>query len=138
MNRKQALTNNFMTALREHFEAIERGEVKEMYTANEFAAALYVHPGHLGDTVKETTGRSICEWLNVKTLEYIEDKLLHTDLPIKVIADHLTFETPSNFTKYFKKHRGMTPKVFRKTEKPRTSPFSGAEAAVSLLKKNGK
>ena len=62
MNRKQTLTNDFMTALREHFEAIERGEVREMYTADEFAAALYVHPGHLGDTVKETTGRS-STWL---------------------------------------------------------------------------
>jgi hypothetical protein len=29
MNRKQVLTNDFMTALREHFEAIERREVRE-------------------------------------------------------------------------------------------------------------
>jgi AraC-like DNA-binding protein len=92
-----------MIALGEHFEAIGRGEVKEMYTAYEFAA-----------------------------------ELLHTDVPIKVIADHLTFETPLNFTKYFKKHRGMTPKAFRKTEKPRISPFPGTVSAVSLLKKHGK
>jgi|HubBroStandDraft_1064217.scaffolds.fasta_scaffold491290_1 AraC family transcriptional regulator, regulatory protein of adaptative response / methylphosphotriester-DNA alkyltransferase methyltransferase len=107
-----------MIALQRHFEAIDRGEVEEMYTADEFAAELYVHPGHLGDTISEMTGKSICTWLNERTLAYIKDKLLHTDMPVKEISDKLTFRTPSNFTKYFKKHMGLTPKSFRKAGKP--------------------
>jgi AraC-like DNA-binding protein len=118
MSRKRELCDEFLLALQRHFEAIDRREVEEMYTADEFASELCVHPGHLGDTISEMTGKSICDWLNEKTLAYIKDKLLHSDMPVKAISERLTFRAPSNFTKYFKKHTGLTPKSFRKSGKP--------------------
>jgi AraC-like DNA-binding protein len=138
MNRKKELSDRFMISLQNHFEAIDRGEVEEMYTADEFSAELNVHAGHLGDIVREMTGKSICDWLNERTLEYIKDKLLNTDMPIKAISEKLTFHESSNFTKYFKKHTGETPKSFRKSQIPQTSPFSGAGTDIDLQKKSWK
>jgi len=66
----------------------------------------------LSNTIKDVTGKSSCDVCNDKTVAISKKLLAETDLTIAEIALKLTYE-PTNFTKYFKKHVGITPSQYR-------------------------
>lgn len=74
---------------------------------------MHIHPTHLSNTIKETTGKTPCDICNDKTIIVAKRLLNNSDQTIANIAYNLTFE-PTNFTKYFKKHTGETPSNYRK------------------------
>lgn len=47
------------------------------------------------------------------------DMLANTAIPIKVIADELGFDSPSNFARSFKRWTGASPSAFRRARNPR-------------------
>ena len=93
-------------------EKILRGDASDFLEIHEAAAMLHVHPTHLSNTIKETTGRSPCDLCNTRTIAAAKALLDRSDLAIADVAVKLTFE-PTNFTKYFKRHTGMTPSAYR-------------------------
>lgn len=107
-----ALFNNILDT---HLRKIIRGIEDHFLSIHEVAAMLYIHPTHLSNTVKATTGRSPCDICNEKTIKAAQELLANSSLSIADIAIKLTFE-PTNFTKYFRKHTGQTPSAFRKEQ----------------------
>ena len=58
---------------------------------------------------------TITQYVNRAKLQYSKELLAYTDMPLTEITNHLNFESTSHFHNLFKKHFGVTPAVFRKT-----------------------
>lgn len=89
----------------------------DMYEIEDFAKLLFVHPTHLSNTIKEITGISACGVYQHKIMAVAERLLSDPSRTIRDIALTLTYE-PSQFTKWFKKLSGITPRQFRQKLKP--------------------
>jgi len=77
-----------------------------------FAAILFIHPVHLSNTIKLTTGHSPCYFFEDKLMKEARKMLREEPFTIAEIAERLTFDT-SNFTKFFKRFEGVTPSAYR-------------------------
>ena len=62
---------------------------------------------------KAYTSFSPSEYVNVIRLQKAENMLVNTDLRIKDIAASCGFENEYYFSNFFKKHKGVSPSVFR-------------------------
>lgn len=110
--RQHEITRDYLNALDVHLNDLVEGRVTEMFEIRDFAALLHIHPTHLTNTVKLTTGVHPCHFFEEKVLEIAKTKLRDPKVTIAQVAADLTYD-PSNFTKFFKKFAGMTPKEFR-------------------------
>jgi AraC-like DNA-binding protein len=90
---------------------------KEKITLDELAFIFRTNRSTLCKVFKATTGKTISEYVNDKKLLKAKDKILSTDKTLTEIAEELNFESIHYFTRFFKKHVGVSPKEFRKNEK---------------------
>jgi AraC-like DNA-binding protein len=110
--RQHEITADFLIAVDKHLDDIMENRVFDMMEIRDFAEALYIHPTHLSNTIKLTTGKSPCYFFEEKIMNIVKKLLQDTNIPIAEIARNLTFD-PSNFTKFFKRFEGVTPKQYR-------------------------
>lgn len=110
--RQKEITADFLKALDKHIQDIVNGRVDTMYEIKEFAGILNIHPIHLTNTVKLTTGKHPCSYFEERILTAAKQMLSENKMSIASIAQLLTYD-PSNFTKFFKRYTGKTPKQFR-------------------------
>ena len=112
--RQHEITADYMKAIDLHLAEFTSGKVTEMYEIRDFAAKLFIHPTHLSNTIKLTTGKHPCHFFEEKIMAIAKEKLQQNDKSIAEIAAYLTFD-PSNFTKFFKRFGGQTPKQYRES-----------------------
>src|SRR5262245_42585911 len=110
--RKKEIVQQYLVELDSHMQELKAGNVERMKEIRDFANTLHIHPIHLSHTIKEVTGRSSCDLYEERIVNLSKELLTTTNLPIAEIARQLTYD-PSNFTKFFKRFVGMTPKVYR-------------------------
>ncbi|MEN5084900.1 helix-turn-helix transcriptional regulator [Sphingobacterium faecium] len=110
--REQEITADFLRALDNHLSDILCGNKDQMYEIRDFAALLHIHPIHLSNTIKSATGHSPCYFMENRLMEISKSMLQQINIPIAEIARTLTYD-PSNFTKFFKRFSGQTPKQYR-------------------------
>lgn len=115
-SRSDELTLHFYEVLDRHMEEVVEGKALKLFEVQDMAEKLYVHPIHLSNTIKETTGKSPCDIYEEKLIEIAKDLLQNPDKAIADVAIQLTYD-PSNFTKFFKKMEGITPKQYRQKNK---------------------
>lgn len=79
-----------------------------------YAERLHVTPRYLSQTVKEITGKSAGELIDEMVI--IEAKVLlnNVSLTIAQVAESLYFSDQFFFSKFFKRHTGISPSEFRK------------------------
>jgi len=75
---------------------------------------LNVTPNHLNKSVKSTTGKSATKWIDETILLEAKYLLYQTTLSINEIAMQVGHEDHSYFSRFFKKHEGITPIQYRK------------------------
>lgn len=114
LTRKDEITAKFFALLEKHFDEILSGKREKMYKIKDFAALLFIHPTHFSNTIKLTTGHSPCHFAEERTMEEARKMLSETPMSIAEISYKLTFNEPTNFTKFFKSFEGLTPKQYRK------------------------
>lgn len=107
------LTQKFKNLLEEEFITAGTHKRKHARTPAQFAAILRVHPNHLNAVVKQTTGKTIRELINERTLSEAKILLKHTDKQASEIAYELGFLEAASFNRFFKKLTGITPLLFR-------------------------
>ncbi|MBR5706221.1 MAG: AraC family transcriptional regulator [Bacteroidaceae bacterium] len=78
-----------------------------------YADKMCVTPKYLSKIVKETSGRSVPEWLNELLILDAKNMLRHSDMTIKEISAKLNFPSQSFFFRFFKNHTGQTPTQYR-------------------------
>lgn len=90
-------------------------EEKYQYNLNirEYAEMLNITENHLTHRVKELTGKTSKELIIDKQILEIKRLLKHSDLSITEVSNQLNFNDQSYFSKFFKKHTGLTPNNFR-------------------------
>ena len=83
-----------------------------------YADILCITPKHLGYVVKSASGILASDTIARAVVMDAKSKLKSSGLSVSEISDSLNFPNPSFFCKYFKKHTGMTPRQFRKSDLP--------------------
>ncbi|WP_435354677.1 helix-turn-helix domain-containing protein [Emticicia sp. SJ17W-69] len=78
-----------------------------------FADELSLSHNYFGDLVKKETGKTALEYIQLKHLDLIKERLFEKDRSISEIACELGFKYPQHFTRYFKQKFGMTPHEYR-------------------------
>lgn len=112
--RKEQITVDFLKIYESHLAELFAGKVHYRMSASKFAEKLFIHSGHLTNTIKLTTGKSPCEFMELGILAEAERLLTDTNLSVADIAMRFAYEEPTNFIKFFKGMTGMTPLQYRK------------------------
>lgn len=85
----------------------------DILSVSGYAAALSVSPNHLNRVVKKETGRSAGDWIDISRITLAKMLLRQTDMPVIDIAVRVGLDDQSYFTRFFRKHEGVTPSGFR-------------------------
>jgi AraC-like DNA-binding protein len=116
-------------------------ENKGNITLNECADQLSYHPNYLSRILKQTNGVTFTDMVNDEKIRQAKYMLTVTDFSIAEIAKKLRYNNAQNFIRFFKKHLGDTPAVFRKKhrideaahKKTRTSDSGSAEKTAGAF-----
>lgn len=114
LSRKDEITANFFSLMENHVQELLDGKTGRRMHAADFGELLFIHPRHLTNTIKLTTGKSPCDFMEERLLLESQKLLTETNLPIADIASRFGYNEPTNFTKFFKGMCGITPREFRK------------------------
>lgn len=95
------------------FAMIEAGRPKTQREVIHYAQALNITPKYLADTIKRVTGHSISSHINHAATAIMIEYLKDSRLSITQIADEMNFTSVSYFTRYCRKHIGMSPAQYR-------------------------
>ncbi|HHV40195.1 MAG: helix-turn-helix domain-containing protein [Bacteroidales bacterium] len=96
----------FMNLLHEH-------HCREHYVGF-YANEMNMTPKYLSTVIKEHSGKSAAEWIDEYLILEAKSLLKYSDKSIKEIVNVLHFSDASFFSKYFKKHTGLTPTAYKK------------------------
>lgn len=78
-----------------------------------YANLLNTTPQNLNNSCKKEEGNTASEVLSNFIITEAKRLLIYTDLTILEISYQLSFKDNSHFSKYFKRHVGLTPKNYR-------------------------
>jgi len=84
-----------------------------------YAERLFIISSYLREAVKQSTGKPAYKLIREYQLLEAKSQLLQSDKTVKSVALELGFDA-SNFVKFFKKHAGLTPLLYR--ENPQNLP----------------
>ncbi|MFC4685612.1 helix-turn-helix domain-containing protein [Epilithonimonas pallida] len=110
--RQKEITNDFLKIVDQNLADVLSGNSENIYEIRDVAELMHIHPRHLSNTIKLVTGNSPCSFVEDKILDIAKQHLEDNKISIAEIAKMLTYD-PSNFTKFFKRFAGMTPKQYR-------------------------
>jgi len=81
-----------------------------------YAHQMLITPKYLSAVCKEKTNRTASDWINQVMIGHVRHYLTQTNLSIKEIAYQMDFPDVSFFCKYTKKHLGLAPLDYRKSQ----------------------
>lgn len=84
-----------------------------LHSTRYYAEKLSVHPNYLNAVVKKISGLTALHHIHKHLAALSKSYLAQTDLSVKEIAYTLHFESPNNFSSFFKKNTGTTPIAYR-------------------------
>ena len=114
LSRKDEITADFLRLFDNYVSDLLAGKVSKRFHTSDYAALLFIHPVHLTNTVKLTTGKSPCEIMEERLLEEAQTLLKGTSLSVTEISYKLAYGEPTNFVKFYKGMTGDTPLRYRK------------------------
>ncbi|KIL40715.1 hypothetical protein SD70_11560 [Gordoniibacillus kamchatkensis] len=79
------------------------------------AEEVYFNPSYLSRFYKQLTGRNLSDFIQAAKTDAAVTMLANPKLKIGEIAQRLGFESPSYFTAFFRKMKGLTPQEYRET-----------------------
>ncbi|QJD85014.1 response regulator transcription factor [Cohnella herbarum] len=77
------------------------------------ADAVYLNPSYLSNLYKISTGRNISDYITELRVDRAKSLLAESHAKVQEIAVAVGFDTAGYFTRFFKKHVGVTPQEFR-------------------------
>lgn len=97
------------------FNSLLKYYYTESRNASFYANKLAITYKHLNSICKELMHKTAKSIINDFIVLQAKRKLINSDIKSAQLAHFLGFEDPTNFTKYFKKLTGLTPKSFKNT-----------------------
>ncbi|QGK77325.1 helix-turn-helix domain-containing protein [Flavobacterium sp. SLB02] len=96
------------------FKELIHQNIKTHHLVHYYASLLNVTPNHLNKSVRTVTGKSAAKWIDETILLETKYLLYQTTLSVSEIAMKVGHEDQSYFSRFFKKHEGITPVQYRK------------------------
>lgn len=84
------------------------------YSVVEYAERMHISTRTLSDLTNQTLNKTPSQIIQERVVLEAQRMLVHSNFNVNQIGYHLGFEDPSYFVKYFKKHTGLSPSIFRK------------------------
>ncbi|WP_299532502.1 AraC family transcriptional regulator [Ulvibacterium sp.] len=112
-NRPTEIAKSFQAALNKNLLDITKGNAEYIWNVQDYANKLTMHPNYLSTIIKSQTGKTVKQWIDERIISEAKSLLNNTDLSVAQITYRLTFEDPSNFSRFFKKKTGLTPAKYR-------------------------
>lgn len=113
---KNPLTNNPQSATIQEFKNLLEIHFKNVKLPSDYATMLFITPNHLNALCKKILGITAGNLIRDRIILEAKRLLVNDNETISEIANTLNFLDNSYFTKFFKKHTGKTPEVFRAEE----------------------
>ena len=101
--------DDFISLLETHFAMYKQ--------VSQYTNLMNLSSYQLNEITKTTVGKTASALIDERILLEAKRHLLATSNQVKEIADHLGYEDPSYFIRFFKKHTGQSPDSFRKNFK---------------------
>ena len=79
-----------------------------------YAEKQSLTPRHFADIIKQESGYTPMEWINMVTINQAKNLLRQPDMQVKDVAAQLGFPEQFTFRKYFKTHTGMSPTEYQR------------------------
>lgn len=96
------------------FRKLITNQIQNLHSVKEYADILSVSPNHLNKSIKNATGKTASEIINESLLMEAKALLSLPNLSVSEIAFALGVDDVSYFSRFFKKHSGMSPSDYRK------------------------
>lgn len=116
ISRKEEITTDFLKLFEKHLEELLALKAEKRLSTKDYASMLFIHPRHLTNTIKLTTGKSPCNIMEERLAEEAKIMVLNTTLSMAEIGAKIGYEEPTNFIKFFKGMEGITPLQFKKSK----------------------
>ena len=95
------------------FRKLLTHDFRSLKTPTGYAKSLNVSVNYLNEAIKKMTGFSVSFWITRQILLEAKRLLIYTIMDVKEVAYEIGYADPSYFSKWFKKHEGMSPLSFR-------------------------
>ena len=105
--RQQLITAKFKQLVEQHFLTVRK--------VSAYADMLHMGPGYLNDVVKERTGSPPSALIYERVIMEAKALLIQTESSVSEVAYQLGFYDSSYFCRFYKKHTGLSPQQFRKS-----------------------
>ena len=89
-------------------------EYKQHRAVQYYADKQALTPRHFADIIKQESGYTPMEWINMVTINQAKHLLRQPKMLVKQVADELGFPEQFTFRKYFKAHTGISPTEYSK------------------------
>ena len=105
-------TKNTAATLTQQYKDKLAQHIYTHHTVKQYAQMLHVTPNHLNKCVRKTHHQTAQSLLNEMLIMEAKSLLKYSDLSISEIAEKLRGSNPSNFSRFFKKQTGCTPRDY--------------------------
>lgn len=112
------VNNDLLSAFEKHLrEYLLDGEAmnKGLPTVAYFADKACLSAGYFGDLIKKETGMMARQLIQQRIVDVSKQLVLDNRYSINQISDRLGFQYPQHFTRFFKRHVGISPSEYRAT-----------------------
>jgi AraC family transcriptional activator of pobA len=109
---RSSLSANDTLVLR--FRKLITTQIQNIHSVKEYADLLSVSPNHLNKSIKIATGKTASEIINESLLMEAKALLSLPRLSVSEVAFTLGIDDISYFSRFFKKHSGISPSDYRK------------------------
>ncbi len=89
----------------------------EVIRTVEVAEAVGVHPAHLARVFQKHFNLSMGSYVRGLRLDWAARELVRSHAPLSAVALAAGFADQSHFTRFFKRHTGLTPNVYRRSKR---------------------
>ena len=105
LNRQYQLVTKYKQLIDERYT--------DLKTVQEYADLLYVSAKYLTQIVKSETGENALHLIHKRQYREAQYLLSSSSLSIKEIAEKLNFDNNSHFSRFFKRHCGSNPSIYK-------------------------
>jgi len=109
------ISNAHMNIIREYNILVEK-HFREFHHVKDYANLLFKSPKTLSNLFPKYSDQSPIMVINDRIILEARRLLLYSDKSTEEIAHELGYKDPGHFSKFFKKHQGSSPTVFRKNK----------------------
>ncbi|PWH84047.1 hypothetical protein DIS18_05735 [Algibacter marinivivus] len=109
------ITDSSKVKIFQKFTSLIESNLSKSRSADFYAKELTITYKHLNKICKELINKTAKTVIDDFVILQAKRNLINSNLKISELAYKLGFEDPTNFSKYFKKHTGLTPNSFIKS-----------------------